>query len=85
MIMPTVFLFLLNNPVIAKMFEVPIVKNQLIRYFEENVLLTEDQFGCRPKRGTIGAISLVLGRTVYVVWILKIRFLVTFIIYIKSV
>lgn len=40
--MPTVFLFLLNNPVIAKTFEVPIVKNQLIRYFEENVLLTED-------------------------------------------
>lgn len=85
MIKPIVFLFLLNHPVIAKTFQVPIFKNQLIRYFEENVLLTEDQFGFRPKRGTIGAISLVLRRTVYVVWILKIRFLVTFIIYIKSV
>lgn len=71
LIMPTFFLLLLNHPVIAKTFEVPIVNNQLIRYFEENVLLTEDQFGFRPKRGTIGAKSLVLRRTVYLVWILK--------------
>lgn len=42
-------------PIIAKTFEV-LLNNKLISYFESNELFSKDQFGFRPKRGTIDAI-----------------------------
>jgi hypothetical protein len=42
-------------PVIAKVFEV-LLNNKIIKYFEDNLMFSRDQFGFRPKRGTCDAI-----------------------------